>query len=150
MPEFGEFEWVLKKQLNSLFIGLKTLVILSLSSMLGSGIFLLPAFAHEVVGPGMWFAFILAGSVVIASAYSKAELASAMPQSGGFYVYAERTYGHISGTISGLGLFASFMLKSAFALVGFAAYMKVITATTALTMSTRMPSPWCCLPSSSS
>ena len=56
-------------------IGLKTLVILSLSSMLGSGLFLLPAFAHEVVGPGMWFAFLLAGSVVIASAYSKAELA---------------------------------------------------------------------------
>ena len=108
-------------------IGLKTLVILSLSSMLGSGIFLLPAFAQEVVGPGMWFAFLLAGSVVIASAFSKAELASAMPQSGGFYVYAERTYGHLVGTISGLGLFASFMLKSAFALVGFAAYMKVIT-----------------------
>ena len=61
-------------------IGLKTLVILSLSSMLGSGLFLLPAFAHEVAGPGMWFAFLLAGSVVIASAYSKAELASAMPQ----------------------------------------------------------------------
>lgn len=108
-------------------IGLKTLVVLSLSSMLGSGLFLLPAFAQEVVGPGMWFAFLLAGSVVIASAYSKAELASAMPQSGGFYVYAERTYGHLVGTISGLGLFASFMLKSAFALVGFAAYMEVIT-----------------------
>ena len=85
-------------------IGLKTLVILSLSSMLGSGLFLLPAFAQEVAGPGMWFAFLLAGSVVIASAYSKAELASAMPQSGGFYVYAERTYGHLVGTISGLGL----------------------------------------------
>jgi len=28
-------------------IGLKTLVILSLSSMLGSGLFLLPAFAQE-------------------------------------------------------------------------------------------------------
>lgn len=108
-------------------IGLKTLVILSLSSMLGSGLFLLPAFAQEVAGPGMWFAFLLAGSIVIASAYSKAELASAMPQSGGFYIYAERTYGHLVGTISGLGLFASFMLKSAFALVGFAAYMEVIT-----------------------
>ena len=39
-------------------IGLKTLVILSLSSMLGSGLFLLPAFAQEVAGPGMWFAFL--------------------------------------------------------------------------------------------
>ena len=32
------------------------------------------------------------------------------------------------GTISGLGLFASFMLKSAFALIGFAAYLEVVTA----------------------
>ena len=95
LPESGEFEWLLKTVELARTIGLKTLVILSLSSMLGSGSFSFPAFAHEYAGPGMWFAFLLAGSVVIASAYSKAELASAMPQSGGFYVYAERTYGHL-------------------------------------------------------
>ena len=48
-------------------IGVKTLVILSLSSMLGSGIFLLPAFAHEVVGPGMWFAFDMGAAREITS-----------------------------------------------------------------------------------
>ena len=108
-------------------IGLATLVILSLSSMLGSGLFILPAFAQEVAGDGMWFAFVLAASVVLTGAFSKSELASAMPESGGVYIYMERTYGSLMGTISGLGLFASFMLKSAFALVGFAAYMEVIT-----------------------
>ena len=109
-------------------IGLATLVILSLSSMLGSGLFILPAFAQEVAGDGMWFAFVLAASVVLTGAFSKSELASAMPESGGVYIYMERTYGSLMGTISGLGLFASFMLKSAFALIGFAAYLEVVTA----------------------
>jgi amino acid transporter len=68
----------------------------------------------------MWFAFVLAASVVLTGAFSKSELASAMPESGGVYIYMERTYGSLMGTISGLGLFASFMLKSAFALIGFA------------------------------
>ena len=108
-------------------IGLVTLVILSLSSMLGSGLFILPAFAQEVAGDGMWFAFVLAASVVLTGAFSKSELASAMPESGGVYIYLERTYGSLMGTISGLGLFASFMLKSAFALIGFAAYLEVVT-----------------------
>ncbi|MDA0878220.1 MAG: amino acid permease, partial [archaeon] len=84
-----------------------TLVVLSLASMLGSGLFVLPAFAQEIAGNGMWFAFVLAASVVLTGALSKAELASAMPQSGGVYVYMERTYGTLIGTISGLGLFAS-------------------------------------------
>ena len=109
-------------------IGLATLVILSLASMLGSGLFILPAFAQEVAGDGMWFAFVLAASVVLTGAFSKSELASAMPESGGVYIYMERTYGSLMGTISGLGLFASFMLKSAFALIGFAAYLEVVTA----------------------
>jgi len=108
-------------------IGMATLVVLSLASMLGSGLFVLPAFAQEIAGNGMWFAFVLAASVVLTGALSKAELASAMPHSGGVYVYMERTYGTLIGTISGLGLFASFMLKSAFALIGFAAYLEVVT-----------------------
>ena len=115
------------EELLSRTIGMAMLVVLSLASMLGSGLFVLPAFAQEVAGDGMWFAFILASSVVLTGAMSKAELGSAMPQSGGVYVYMERTYGSLIGTISGLGLFASFMLKSAFALIGFAAYLEVVT-----------------------
>jgi amino acid transporter len=49
-----------------------------------------------------------------------------MPSSGGAYVYIEKTFGPIIGTISGLGLWANFMLKSAFALIGFKAYLWVL------------------------
>jgi amino acid transporter len=107
-------------------VGLAGIVIISLSSMLGSGLFVMPAFAAEIMGAGIWLAFLLAATVVLPGALSKSELASAMPSSGGSYVYLERTYGPLFGTISGLGLWASFLLKAAFALIGFSAYMYAV------------------------
>ncbi|MCP4803435.1 MAG: amino acid permease, partial [Bacteroidetes bacterium] len=51
---------------------------------------------------------------------------TAMPSSGGTYVYIERAFGPIFGTISGIGLWLAMLLKSAFALVGLGAYMLVV------------------------
>ena len=111
--------------------------------MIGSGLFVLPSFAAAVMGPGIWLAFLLAGLVVLPGAISKSELASTMPESGGSYVYIERTFGPLLGTISGLGLWASFLLKSAFALVGFSAYMYAVTTyfETLFTDQTKNPMP---------
>ena len=75
---------------------------------------------------GIWIAYLLAAIVVLPGALSKSELATAMPSSGGSYVYVERTFGPMIGTIAGLGLWANFMLKSAFALIGFKAYLWVL------------------------
>ncbi len=111
-------------------IGLVGVIIISLSAMLGSGLFVLPSLAADTMGAsaaGIWLAYILAATVVLPGAISKAELASAMPVSGGDYIYIERTFGPMFGTISGLGLWASFLLKAAFALIGLSAYMYVIT-----------------------
>ena len=91
------------------------------------GIFVTPTFAAQIMGPGIWLAFLLAASVVLPGALSKSELASGMPTSGGSYVFLERTYGPMVGTISGLGLWASFLLKYAFALIGFSAYFVAVT-----------------------
>ena len=106
--------------------GLLGVVVISLSAMLGSGLFVLPSLATEMMGGGIWLAYILAASVVLPGVLSKSELASAMPTSGGDYIYIERTYGALFGTIAGLGLWASFLLKAAFALIGFAAYMEIL------------------------
>lgn len=107
-------------------IGLVGVIIISLSAML-PGIFVTPTFAAEIMGPGIWLAYLVAASVVLPGALSKSELSSGMPSSGGSYVYLERTYGPLIGTISGLGLWASFLLKSAFSLIGFSAYFIVVT-----------------------
>jgi len=108
-------------------LGIWSVVIISLSAMLGSGLFVLPALAMlDLGGAGIWAAYLIAALVVLPGALSKAELATAMPISGGDYIYIERTYGPLFGTIAGLGLWASFLLKAAFALIGFSAYLWVI------------------------
>ena len=49
-----------------------------------------------------------------------------MPTSGGTYVYLERTFGPLVGTVAGLGLWLSLLFKAALALVGFGAYLEVL------------------------
>ncbi len=94
--------------------------------MLGSGIFVLPGIAAAKTGSSIWLAYLLAAVCILPAALSKSELATAMPSSGGTYLYIERSFGPIFGTIAGLGLWLSLLLKSAFALVGFGAYLAVL------------------------
>jgi amino acid transporter len=107
-------------------LGLFSVVIISLSAMIGSGLFVLPSLAYAEVGGGAWLAYLLAALVVMPGAVSKSELASAMPTSGGSYVYIERVFGPAFGTMMGLSLWASFLLKAAFALIGFSAYLMFV------------------------
>jgi len=108
-------------------LGLPMVVAVSISAMLGGAIFVLPGFVVAKTGSSAWLAYVLAGICVLPAALSKSELATAMPSSGGTYVYFERTFGPLVGTITGLGLWMSLVLKSSFALVGFEAYLEVLT-----------------------
>ena len=107
-------------------LNLTSVIAISIGGMLGSGIFVLPGLAAAKTGPSVWLAYLLAAICILPAALSKSELATAMPSSGGTYVYIERTFGPILGTISGLGLWLSLLLKSSFALVGFGAYLAII------------------------
>lgn len=109
-------------------LGLFSVITISLSSMVGGGIFILPGVAFEVTGPSLYIAFLLAAASILPAAMSKAELATAMPTSGGTYVYIDRTFGPLAGTVSGLGLFLSILLKAAFSLIGIGAYFSTLTA----------------------
>ena len=109
-------------------LSLPYVVAIGIGGMLGSGIFVLPGLAAAKTGPSVWLAYLLAALCVLPAALSKAELATSMPTSGGTYVYIERTFGPIFGTISGIGLWLSLLLKSSFALVGFGAYLLVLAA----------------------
>ncbi len=107
-------------------MSLGAVVAISASAMLGSGIFVLPGLAAAKTGPSVFLAYVLAGICVLPAAMSKAELATAVPTSGGTYVYLDRTFGPLAGTVAGIGLWLSLLLKSAFALVGFGAYLSVL------------------------
>ncbi len=107
-------------------LGLSSVVAISIGAMLGSGLFVLPGLASGLTGPSVFLAYAAAALMVLPAALSKAELATAMPTSGGTYVYIDRAFGPLAGTIAGLGLWLSLLLKSAFALVGFGAYLAVL------------------------
>ncbi|GMN07916.1 amino acid permease [Croceitalea sp. MTPC5] len=96
--------------------------------MLGSGIFVLPGLAAAKTGSSVWVAYLLAAICILPAALSKSELATAMPSSGGTYVYIERAFGPLFGTIAGFGLWLSLLFKSAFALVGFGAYLSILVS----------------------
>ena len=101
-------------------VGLLSVVAISLSAMLASGIFVLPGLAAAKTGPSIWLAYLLAGLGVLPAALSKAEMATAMVASGGTYVYLDRVFGPLAGTVAGLGLWDALLLKSSFALMGLA------------------------------
>ena len=108
-------------------LSLSSVIAISIAGMLGSGIFVLPGIAAAKTGPSIWLAYLIAAICILPAALSKSELATAMPKSGGSYVYIERALGPLFGTISGIGLWLSLLLKSSFALVGFGAYLLVLT-----------------------
>ena len=108
-------------------LGLPSVLGISMGAMLGSGLFVLPGLAAAQTGPSVWLAYLVAGFCVLPAALSKAELATAMPVSGGTYVYIDRAFGPLASTVGGIGLWLSLLLKSAFALVGFGAYLRVLT-----------------------
>jgi APA family basic amino acid/polyamine antiporter len=105
---------------------LPAVIAISLSAMLGSGIFVLPGIASGKTGPSIWLAYVVAALCVLPAALCKAELTTAMPSSGGTYVYLDRTFGPLAGTVAGLGLWLSLLLKCSFALVGMGVYLDVI------------------------
>ncbi len=107
-------------------LGLVAVTSISMSAMLGSGIFVLPGVAVATSESLLWLSYLLAAVAVLPAALSKSELATAMPSSGGTYVYLDRTFGPLVGTVAGLGLWFSLLLKSAFALIGFGAYLNIL------------------------
>ncbi|GBE21737.1 putative amino acid permease YhdG [bacterium BMS3Bbin01] len=104
-------------------LGLYSVITISLGAMIGSGIFVLPGLAAKIAGPAVILAYVLAGIVVLPAALSKAEMATAMPEAGGTYVFIDKAMGPLMGTVAGLGVWFSLIFKAAFSLVGLGAYL---------------------------
>jgi amino acid transporter/nucleotide-binding universal stress UspA family protein len=107
-------------------LGLPSVLAISIGAMIGSGIFILPALALEIAGPAVIVAYALAGLLVVPAALSKSEMATAMPEAGGTYIYIERGMGPLLGTIAGIGTWFSLSFKGALALVGGVPYLLLL------------------------
>ncbi|MFC6823523.1 amino acid permease [Halopelagius fulvigenes] len=107
-------------------LGLYSVLAISIGAMVGSGIFILPALAVKIAGPAVILAYVIAGLLVLPAALSKSEMATAMPEAGGTYLYIERGMGPLLGTVAGLGTWFSLSFKGALALVGGVPYLLLL------------------------
>jgi amino acid transporter/mannitol/fructose-specific phosphotransferase system IIA component (Ntr-type) len=111
----------LKKEL-----GLFEVFCIATGAMISSGLFILPGLAFNYAGPAVIISYFLAGLLAMTGMLSIAEMATAMPKAGGDYFFITRGFGPAVGTISGLFSWFSLSLKSAFALIGMAAFTALV------------------------
>ena len=88
-------------------LGLVDATTLVMGSMIGSGIFIVPAdIARQTRSPGLLIAtWVATALLTLVAALSYGELAAAMPQAGGQYVYLREAFGPLSGFLFGWTLF---------------------------------------------
>ncbi|MDD3043854.1 MAG: amino acid permease [Candidatus Delongbacteria bacterium] len=108
-------------------LGLLEVFSISSGAMISSGLFVLPGIAYLTAGPCMIVSYFIAGVLALFGILSQAELVSAMPKAGGDYFYITRSMGPAVGTINGLIVWFSISLKSAFALIGMATLVNLVT-----------------------
>jgi APA family basic amino acid/polyamine antiporter len=96
---------------------------MAVGAMLGTGVFVLPGIGIGLAGQWVCLSFLIGGLIVLPAVFTKAELATAMPVSGGAYIYVDRAMGPWMGTIAGLGTWLSLSFKTAFQCVALGAYL---------------------------
>ena len=109
-------------------MGLLDVFSVAAGAMISSGLFVLPAIAFRQAGPSIVASYILASLLIFPSVLTKAELTTAMPRAGGTYFYVERSFGGLWGLFCGLANWFSLALKSAFAIVGIALFIRMFCA----------------------
>ncbi len=88
-------------------LGLLDATTLVVGSMIGSGIFIVSAdIARQVASPALLIAtWVVTALLTLIAALSYGELAAAMPQAGGQYVYLREAFGPLSGFLFGWTMF---------------------------------------------
>ncbi len=95
------------------------------SSMVGTGIFTVPALVRSATGNGLSAlgVWLVGALLALCGAFCYAELATRMPRAGGEYQYLTNVYGRMWGFVSGwLSFFAGFAAPTAASALGAVAY----------------------------
>ena len=104
-------------------LGLPAALAIGVGTMVGAGVFVFPGLAGGEAGAGASISFIIAGVIALLVALCTAELATAMPSSGGGYYFVSRVMGPKLGTLVGLGQGFGLIFATAFYLTGLAEYL---------------------------
>jgi len=95
---------------------------IGVGAMIGAGIFVLTGIAAGEAGPGALLAFALNGLVTLITAFTYAELASAIPEAGGGYAFTKHAFPGLVGFISGWMLWFAYSVACSLYAVGFGGY----------------------------
>jgi APA family basic amino acid/polyamine antiporter len=110
-------------------LGLRDSTMIVAGSMIGSGIFIVPAEISRQVGSAGWLlmVWVVTGLMTIAAALSYGEMAAMMPKAGGQYVYLREAYSPLWGFLYGWTLFLVIQTGTIAAVaVGFARFLGVL------------------------
>lgn len=107
-------------------LGLLDATSVGIGAIIGAGIFVVLGIAIGYAGPSIVISIIIAGLVASLTAFSFAELGSAIPKEGGVYAFAFELISPLAGFVMGfLWLFGQIVAGAAISL-GFASYFVAI------------------------
>jgi amino acid transporter len=101
-------------------LGLLDATMIGMGAMIGAGIFVLTGLAAEIAGPAAILVFFLNGIVTAFTGLSYAELASAIPKSGGGYAFVREIFDDFPSFLMGWMLWFAYMIAGALYALGFA------------------------------
>ena len=102
------------------------ITMIGVGAMIGAGIFVLTGIAAGTAGPGLMLAFALNGIVTIFTAMVYAELGSAIPESGGGYLWIKEAFGGAQGFLAGWMSWFSHAVAGALYALGFGSYFALL------------------------
>ncbi len=107
-------------------LGVGAALTVGIGTMIGAGVFVLPAIVASDVGALVALAFLLAGILAFINALSVSELGTAMPAAGGSYHWVTRGLGPLFGSVAGFGDWIGLAVASAFYSLGFGIYLGLV------------------------
>ncbi|AGN02530.1 cationic amino acid transporter [Salinarchaeum sp. Harcht-Bsk1] len=101
-------------------LGLLDATMIGMGAMIGAGIFVLTGLAADIAGPAALLVFGLNGVGTAFTGLSYAELAAAIPKSGGGYAFVRETFDDLASFLMGWMLWFAYMIAGALYALGFA------------------------------
>jgi amino acid transporter/nucleotide-binding universal stress UspA family protein len=104
-------------------LGLKEGLAIGLGTMIGAGIFVLPAIAVERAGQAAAFSYLIAGLICLPVAMVISELATGMPRAGGSYTFITQALGPLAGSVVGPANWLGLTFANGFYLIAAGQYL---------------------------
>ncbi|MBU4124546.1 MAG: amino acid permease, partial [Nanoarchaeota archaeon] len=104
-------------------IGFKTLLLLTINAILGTGIFFLPALGALHSGPASILSWIIMSIVAIFISFYFAELVSMFPKAGGTYEFVKQSFGEVPSFLIGWISWVIANITTAMLIVGAVYYL---------------------------